>query len=241
MVEDLIDDAEVPITTVIASGLTLVAPLPGVSAGHESSPDHAAPSRQGMQWSSSAGSGCPPYTRAGSSLQRGPCSGPPGPRRETSSTSTSPRNRVRRRQPRPALHRSEGARWRHRTHASRRHGELCECGRPGCLHTLLTERGLRRAIATALNASEPPTLEQIARLVLSDARAASVLERVAGHVVDALLPAVQMLDPETIMMGRSRRPSAHPSVTPCTDVLPALTAARRDSQFGRRRPGPEVP
>ncbi len=33
-------------------------------------------------------------------------------------------------------------------------GEPCNCGRRGCLHTLLTERGLRRAIATALDASE---------------------------------------------------------------------------------------
>ena len=42
-------------------------------------------------------------------------------------------------------------------------GELCECGRRGCLHTVLAEQGLRRAIGTALTAPEPPTLDEIAR------------------------------------------------------------------------------
>ena len=79
--------------------------------------------------------------------------------------------------------------------------ELCECGRQGCLHTLLTEQGLRRAIAEALNGSEPPTLSQIARLASSDQRVNAVLEGVASHVADALLPAVQLLDPEVVVVG----------------------------------------
>ena len=80
-------------------------------------------------------------------------------------------------------------------------GELCECGRRGCLQTVLAEQALRRAIATALAAPEPPTLEEISRRAASDADAAEVLEGVATHLADTLLPAVQLLDPEIVMIG----------------------------------------
>ncbi len=204
MVEDLIDDAEIPITTVIASGFTVVAPLPRVSAGQEYSPDHAAPGRQRMRMELERRLRMPALYPSGVIAAA---------RSVQWTARTSARDFI-------YLHLASeigcavvshgqlcaGARGRGGDVAHTPavdDGELCECGRRGCLHTLLTERGLRRAIATALNASEPPTLEQIPRLVLSDARVASFLERVADHVVDALLPAVQMLDPEIIMIGGS--------------------------------------
>ena len=80
-------------------------------------------------------------------------------------------------------------------------GQLCECGRRGCLHTVLAEPGLRRAIAAALGVAEPRTLDDISRRAVSDATAADVIERVASHLADTLLPAVQLLDPEIVMIG----------------------------------------
>jgi predicted NBD/HSP70 family sugar kinase len=80
-------------------------------------------------------------------------------------------------------------------------GEPCECGRRGCLQTVLAEQALRRAIATALSVAEPPTLDDIARRAASDADAAEVIERVASHLADTLLPAVQLLDPEIVIIG----------------------------------------
>ena len=80
-------------------------------------------------------------------------------------------------------------------------GELCECGRRGCLQTVLAEQALRRSIATALSLAEPPTLDDIARRAVSDADAAEVIEGVATHLADMLLPAVQLLDPEIVMIG----------------------------------------
>jgi predicted NBD/HSP70 family sugar kinase len=80
-------------------------------------------------------------------------------------------------------------------------GELCDCGRRGCLRTVLAEQALRRAIATSLGLAEPPTLDDISRRAASDAGTADVLERVASHLADTLLPAVQLLDPEIVMIG----------------------------------------
>ena len=80
-------------------------------------------------------------------------------------------------------------------------GELCECGRRGCLHTVLAEQGLRRAIATALTSPELPTLEQISLLATSDHGAAEAVDVVAAHLADALVPAVRLLDPEIVMIG----------------------------------------
>jgi predicted NBD/HSP70 family sugar kinase len=204
MVHDLIDDAEVLITTVIACGFTVGGPLQDVSSGPGSSFDHGAPSRQWMrmelerrlQMPALYSSGVIAAARSVQWVARTPsrdfiylhlafeigcavvshgqlCTGARGRGGDIAHT--------------PAVD----------------DGELCDCGRRGCLHTLLTERGLRRAVATALDAAEPPTLEQIAELVPTDQRITAVVERVAGHVVDALLPAVQMLDPETIMIGGS--------------------------------------
>ena len=56
-------------------------------------------------------------------------------------------------------------------------GELCECGRRGCLQTVLAEQALRRSIATALSLTEPPTLDDISRRAISDADAAEVRTR----------------------------------------------------------------
>jgi predicted NBD/HSP70 family sugar kinase len=80
-------------------------------------------------------------------------------------------------------------------------GELCECGRRGCLQTVLAEQALRRAIAAALGVAEPPTLDDISRRAVSDPAAADVIDGVASHLADALLPAVQLLDPEIVMIG----------------------------------------
>jgi predicted NBD/HSP70 family sugar kinase len=80
-------------------------------------------------------------------------------------------------------------------------GAQCECGQRGCLHTVLAEHGLRRAFATAVTSREPPTLDEIVRLAASDHQAASVIENVAAHLANALMPAVRLLDPEIVVIG----------------------------------------
>jgi glucokinase len=80
-------------------------------------------------------------------------------------------------------------------------GELCECGRRGCLHTVLAEQGLRRAIATALTSPEPPTLEEISLLAAFDHDVAAATEDVAAYLADALMPAVRLLDPGIVIIG----------------------------------------
>jgi predicted NBD/HSP70 family sugar kinase len=48
---------------------------------------------------------------------------------------------------------------------------------------------------------ELPTLEEIARLAGSDDRVAGCVELAATHLAGALLPAIQLLDPEVVMVG----------------------------------------
>jgi predicted NBD/HSP70 family sugar kinase len=55
----------------------------------------------------------------------------------------------------------------------------------------------RRALGTAAL----PTLEEIARLAATDSLVRASVERAATHLADALLPAVQLLDPEIVMIG----------------------------------------
>lgn len=80
-------------------------------------------------------------------------------------------------------------------------GGICSCGRRGCLGTFLSEQGLRRVIAAAVGAAEPPTLEEIARTAASSRAVADALDCLATHLADAVLPAVQLLDPEILMIG----------------------------------------
>ena len=199
MVQDLIDDAEVPITTVVAVGLTATGSTRrrgrsrGVDAGRPRAgmaarclerrlqmpvlctSDVIAAAR-GEQWSGRIFSQDFVYVHLASEIgcavvSHGQlCTGARGRGGDIAHT--------------PAVI----------------NGELCECGRRGCLQTLLAERGLRRAIATALGPAEPPTLDDISRRAASDA-SLPVLERVATHLADALLPAVQLLDPEIVMIG----------------------------------------
>ena len=55
----------------------------------------------------------------------------------------------------------------------------------------------RRALGTAAL----PTLEEIARLAATDSLVRASAEPAATHLADALLPAVQLLDPEIVMIG----------------------------------------
>ena len=231
-VQDLIDDAEVLITSVVAVGLTVRGLLPEVVSGDSCLSDHPGLSREWMhelegrlqmpvlftsgviaaaraeQWATRIPSRDFIYLHLASEIRCAVvshgqlCTGARGRGGAIAHT--------------PALDT----------------GELCECGRQGCLHTLLTEHGLRRAIAEALDASEPPTLKQIARLASSDRRVAAVLEIVAGHVADALLPAVQLLDPEIIFIGG---PVAEALGVPFRDALERQVA---DARVGA--PGPAV-
>jgi predicted NBD/HSP70 family sugar kinase len=87
-----------------------------------------------------------------------------------------------------------------------RSGEQCDCGRRGCLAAVLSEQALRRAVAATrgtpvLSTPELPTLEEIARLAGTDDRVAGCVELAATHLAAALLPAIQLLDPEVVMVG----------------------------------------
>jgi len=202
VVQDLIDDAEVPITTVVAVGLAAPSSRCGGADGHGASTRGALGRREwvrdslerrlqmpvlctsaviaaarGEQWSGRISSRDFVYVHLASEIgcavvSHGQlCTGARGRGGDIAHT--------------PAVI----------------NGELCECGRRGCLQTVLGEPALRRAIATTLAAPEPPTLEEISRRAASDPDAAEALEGVATHLADALLPAVQLLDPEIVMIG----------------------------------------
>jgi predicted NBD/HSP70 family sugar kinase len=201
-VQDLIDDAEIPITAVAAVGLTVDGVLPNIADGHGPTTEDALrrhewvreglerrlrmpvlctnrviAAARGEQWSGRISSRNFIYLHLASEIgcaiiSHGQlCTGARGRGGDIAHT--------------PAVI----------------GGELCECGQRGCLHTVLAERGLRRAIATALTSPEPPTLEEIARLAASDHGAAAAIEDVATYLADALLPAVRLLDPEIVMIG----------------------------------------
>ena len=202
MVQDLIDDAEVPITTVVAVGLTATSSILD-AADDKGASTRGAPRRRewlrgglerrlrmpvlctsdviaaarGEQWSGQIFSRDFVYVHLASEIgcaviSHGQlCTGARGRGGGIAHT--------------PAVI----------------NGEQCECGRRGCLQTVLAEQALRRAIATALSVAEPPTLDDISRRAVSDADAAEVIEGVASHLADSLLPAVQLLDPEIVMIG----------------------------------------
>lgn len=191
-VQDLIDDAEVPIPAVVAVGLTVSgAVFSDVARDREWMRDGleqrlrmpvlcttaVVAAARGEQWSGRISSRDFIYVHLGSEIgcaviSRGQlCTGARGRGGDIAHT--------------PAVI----------------DGKLCECGRRGCLHTVLAEQGLRRAVATALGVAEPPTLEDISRRAVSDADAAAVIDGVATHLADALLPAVHLLDPEIVMIG----------------------------------------
>lgn len=186
-VQDLIDDAEVPVPAVLAVGLT----VSGAARDRESLRDGleqrlhmpvlcataVIAAARGEQWSGRISSRDFIYVHLASEIgcavfSRGQlCTGARGRGGDIAHT--------------PAMI----------------DGELCECGRRGCLRTVLTEQALRRAAAAALGLTEPPTLEDISRRADADADAAAVIDGVATHLADTLLPAVQLLDPEIVMIG----------------------------------------
>ena len=120
MVQDLIDDAEVPITTVVAVGLTAPSSRCGGADGHGAS-TRGAPraTRMGARWTRAAApDACPVHQRghrcsAGRAVVRSDLLA--GLRLRASRVG----DRVRRRQPWPALYRGERPWRRHRAHARR--------------------------------------------------------------------------------------------------------------------------
>jgi predicted NBD/HSP70 family sugar kinase len=222
-VQDLIDDAEVLITTVLATGLTVHGWLPDTVAGHGRRHDHAVVSRERMCTELQRRLQIPVlYTTEIIAAARA----------EQWAARVSSQDFI-------YLHLASkigcavvshgqlciGARGRGGDIAHTRavnNGDLCECGRRGCLQTLVAERGLRRAISQVLDHGEPLTLEQIPSLASSNQRVASVLECVASHVADALLPAVHLLDPETILIGG---PVAEAVGAPFHDALERCVAS----------------
>ena len=160
MVQDLIDEAEVPITTVVAVGLTATGSILDAANGKGASTRGAPRPREwlrdglerrlrmpvqytsdviaaarGEQWSGRIISQDFVYVHLASEIgcaviSHGQlCTGARGRGGEIAHT--------------PAVI----------------NGELCECGRRGCLQTVLAEQALRRSIATALSLAEPPTLD----------------------------------------------------------------------------------
>jgi predicted NBD/HSP70 family sugar kinase len=230
MVQDLIDDAEVPVTAVVAIGLTISGA--SCSDGHAMSTD--APRRRewmrdglerrlripvlctsgviaaarGEQWSGRISSRDFIYVHLASEIGCAViscgqlCIGARGRGGDIAHTPTVIM------------------------------GEPCDCGRRGCLHTVLAESGLRRKIATVLSAPEPPTLEEISERVASDRDAAEALEDVATHLANALLPAIGLLDPEIVMIGG-----------PIADAVGATLRAvleRRVADLPGGGPGPAI-
>lgn len=80
-------------------------------------------------------------------------------------------------------------------------GPLCTCGRNGCLNTLLSEPQLRNIVGQVIDSPEPPSMAAIAELAHTDPAIAAVVHQAAEHLVHALTPAVQLLDPEVIILG----------------------------------------
>jgi predicted NBD/HSP70 family sugar kinase len=96
-----------------------------------------------------------------------------------------------------------------------RDGPLCGCGRRGCLCTLISETRLRDSAGQAIGAPEPPSLAAVATLAGTDPAVAAVVRHAAERLIHALIPAVQVLDPEVIVLGG-----------PTADALGELLRAR---------------
>ena len=101
-----------------------------------------------------------------------------------------------------------------------RNGRLCGCGRRGCLNTLISEARLRDSAGQAIGAPEPPSLAAIAELAGTDSAVAAVVWHAAECLTHALIPALQLLDPAVIVLGG-----------PTVDALGELLRARISEQL----------
>jgi predicted NBD/HSP70 family sugar kinase len=86
-----------------------------------------------------------------------------------------------------------------RPHSCLTQRELLCLWTAGCLGAVLFEHGLRRSVGAALGTAALPTLEEIARLAATDSLVGESVERAATHLADALLPTVQLPDPERVI------------------------------------------
>lgn len=80
-------------------------------------------------------------------------------------------------------------------------GPPCTCGRRGCLNTLIGETPLRNIAAHAIGVDEPPSMAGLTELAHTDPAITAVVHKAAQHLVHALIPAVQLLDPQAIILG----------------------------------------
>ena len=82
-------------------------------------------------------------------------------------------------------------------------GVRCVCGRRGCLRTIVSEGALRTAVADRLHLTDKPSLAAAMELARSVPQAGAVVTRAAHQLARALLPAVQLLDPGSVVLGGS--------------------------------------
>jgi len=105
-----------------------------------------------------------------------------------------------------------------------RNGPLCACGRRGCLNTLISEARLCSSAGQVIGSPEPPSLTEIARRAGTDPAVAALVRQAAEHLINALIPAVQLLDPEVIILGG-----------PTVDTLGEFFRARVSEQLATAR------
>jgi fructokinase len=85
-------------------------------------------------------------------------------------------------------------------HDDERPGQVCYCGRSGCIETFLSGPGLSRDFAS--HAGETITAEEIARRAQNGAPdATAALERYADRMARALGSIINVIDPDVIVLG----------------------------------------
>jgi len=81
-----------------------------------------------------------------------------------------------------------------------RPGEACYCGRRGCIETFLSGAGLARAYAAAGGGNaEAETIAE--RAAAGETAAEAALERYAGRLARALAGAINLVDPDVVVLG----------------------------------------
>ena len=201
MVQDLIDDAEVPITAVVAVGLTVSG---STSIRGRSGPVDQAPpdGASGARWPRTAAPDARPVHQRGHRCSAGRAVVRPDLLPGLHLRASRVGDRVRRHQPWSALHRGERPGRRHRAYARRDQWRTVRVRSAG-----LPPHRARRARPSARhrNGSQHPraahTRGDLPEGSLGPDDAIAAIDKLAPTWPTRSLPAVRLLDPEIVMIG----------------------------------------
>ncbi len=105
-------------------------------------------------------------------------------------------------------------------------GPLCTCGRRGCLESVASGPAIARTAQDALRAGHPSSLlpegltsKEIAAAAATDALAARLMARAGHYLGVAIAGAVNLLNPEAVVIGGGVSQSGDPLFTPLRNAL----------------------